>query len=155
MDVWVAHLEWHFLHVSKIRLFKKSIIIPSPTADAGDWIEIHTKTNTSVNLSGWKISDQTNIGFTFAPGTSIPPNGYVSVYNDLIKFQTQYPTVTNKYGPFAFGLSSTKDVVKFSTTRVVYFSLALSSAPYTPLPNGGGYSLQLIDSVGNLNKGHI
>jgi hypothetical protein len=126
----------------------------SPTADAGDWIEIHTKTNTSVNLSGWKISDQTNIGFTFAPGTSIPPNGYVSVYNDLIKFQSQYPTVTNKYGPFAFGLSSTKDVVKlFDNSGRVFQSVCyLSSAPYTPLPNGGGYSLQLIDSVGNLNK---
>lgn len=126
----------------------------SPTADAGDWIEIHTKNNTAVNLAGWKISDQTNTGYVFANGTSIPPNGYVTVYNDLVKFQSQYPGIPNSYGPFGFGLSSTKDVVKlFDNSGRVFQSVCyLSSAPYTPLPNGGGYSLQLIDSVGNLNK---
>ncbi len=126
----------------------------SLAADAGDWIEIHTKTNAAVNISGWKISDKNNNAYTFANGTNIPPYGYVTVYNDLIKFQSQYPSVPNSFGPVTFGLNNTKDVVKlFDNTGRVFQSVCyLSSAPYTPLPNGGGYSLQLIDSTGNLNK---
>lgn len=126
----------------------------SPTADAGDWIEIHTKTNAAINLAGWKITDKNNNAYTFAFGSYIPPYGYVTVYNDLIKFQSLYPSVPNSYGPVSFGLSSTKDVVKlFDNTGRVFQSVCyLSVAPYSTLPNGGGYSLQLIDSVGNLNK---
>lgn len=126
----------------------------SPTADAGDWIEIHSKTNNATNLSGWKITDENNVGFTFANGTSIPAYGYATVYNDLVKFQSQYPSVSNKFGPIGFGLKSTKDVVKlFDNTGRIFQSVCyLSTAPYTAMPNGGGYSLQLIDSVGNLNK---
>ncbi len=126
----------------------------SAAADAGDWIEIHTKNNTPVSLSGWKITDKNNVGYTFPNGSSIPPYGYVTVYNDLIKFLSQYPSVPNSYGPVSFGLSSTKDVVKlFDNNGRVFQSVCyLSSAPYTAMPNGGGYSLQLIDSTGNLNK---
>lgn len=125
----------------------------SPNADAGDWIEIHTKANSVFNISGWTITDQNNNGYTFAQGTSIPPYGYLTVYNDLIKFQSQYPSVNNIHGPMSFGLKNTKDVVKLydNTGRVFQSVCYLSSAPYTPLPNGGGYALQLIDSTGNLN----
>ncbi len=126
----------------------------SPTADAGDWIEIHTKTNAVVNLNGWRIADKNNNAFTFANGTTIPAYGYLTVYNDLAKFLSQYPSVPNSFGPIPFGLNNSKDVLKLydNTGRVFQSVCYLSSAPYTALPNGGGYSLQLIDSVGNLNK---
>lgn len=126
----------------------------STAADAGDWIEIHTKTNAAVNLSGWKLSDKNNNMYTFANGSSIPPYGYITVYSDLVKLLSQYPSVPNAVGPMGFGLNNSKDVVKLydNTGRVFQSVCYLSVAPYPTLPNGGGYSLQLIDSTGNLNK---
>lgn len=126
----------------------------SPNTDAGDWVEIHSKQNTSLNISGWTVTDKNNVGFTFPNNTQIQPYGYLTLYNDLSKFNSQYPATSNIYGPMNFGLSSTKDIVKiFDNTGRVFQSVCyLSSAPYTPMPNGGGYSLQLIDSIGNLNK---
>ncbi|HMN32410.1 MAG TPA: CotH kinase family protein [Chitinophagaceae bacterium] len=126
----------------------------SPNADAGDWVELHSKQNTPFNISGWTVTDQNNTGYTFPNNTSIPAYGYVTLYNQFAKFSSQFPSGNNTYGPMNFNLSSTKDVVKiFDQSGQVFQSVCyLSSAPYPTQPNGGGYSLQLIDSIGNLNK---
>ncbi|MCZ2141787.1 MAG: CotH kinase family protein, partial [Bacteroidia bacterium] len=126
----------------------------SPNADAGDWIELHSKQNTPYDISGWTITDKNNQGYTFANNTKIAPYGYITLYNNMTKFQSQFPNANNTFGPMNFSLNSTKDVVKiFDNNGKIFQSVCyLSTAPYPAQPNGGGYSLQLIDSIGNLNK---
>jgi hypothetical protein len=71
-------------------------IIPNPGAivinellanspgNSPDWIELYNTTDTSIDISGWYISDSgSNLTkYQIAAGTSIPANGYIVFYED-------------------------------------------------------------------------
>ncbi|KXK41975.1 MAG: spore coat protein CotH [Bacteroidetes bacterium OLB11] len=126
----------------------------SPSADAGDWIELHNKTGIPMSLDGWSIRDGSNNNvFYFPSGTSIAPNGYLVAYSNQTKFTSQFPTLNNIVGPIGFGLSSDGDVVRvFDNTGKLRFSVCYkSSAPWPTTPNGGGYTLENGAYNGNQN----
>ena len=54
------------------------------TADDGglyDWVELHNISDTTVDLSGWGLSDRADqIKYLFPAGTSVPAGGYTLVY---------------------------------------------------------------------------
>jgi hypothetical protein len=123
--------------------------------DAGDWIELHNKTNTAYALDSWTIRDGSDNNFyTFPAGTSIPPLGYIVAYSDATKFAIEFPAVTNKVGPLGFGFSSTGDVARvFDNTGKLQFSVCYGSAnPWPTSPNGSGYTLENGQYSGNQNE---
>src|SRR5204863_1821231 len=76
-------------------------------ADAGDWIELHNYGNSSVDISGWKLSDESDgHNFVFPAITSISPGGYLVIAQDMSKFKSQFPNVTNVIGPMEFSLNN-------------------------------------------------
>jgi hypothetical protein len=54
-------------------------------AEASDWIELHNTTNTSIDIGGWFLSDSNDnlTKFKIADGTTIGPNGYFILNDDL------------------------------------------------------------------------
>jgi hypothetical protein len=70
-----------------------------------DAIELRNTSSTAVNIGGWWLSDdQSNLQkFQFPPETTIPPNGYLVIY------ENQFNT-----GPNAFSLSSLGDEIVLS-----------------------------------------
>ncbi|MGA2092876.1 MAG: lamin tail domain-containing protein, partial [Sedimentisphaerales bacterium] len=78
-------------------------------AEASDWIELRNTTASPVNIGGWFLSDSDSnvMKYRFAAGTTIPANGYLTVYE------------TNNFGPnsvdpnklIGFALSENGDMV--------------------------------------------
>lgn len=125
------------------------------TQDAGDWIELHNKTSSALNISGWSIRDGSNSNlYAFPSGTSIAANGYLVVYSDATKFTNRFPNVNNKVGPIAFGFASGGDVVRiFDATGKIKYSVCYQSiSPWPTTPNGGGYTLENGQYNGNANE---
>jgi hypothetical protein len=76
---------------------------------ASDWIELRNTTGSSINVGGWYLSDSDSnlMKYRFSTGTTIPANGYLTVYE------------SNNFGPnsvdpnklFGFALSENGDMV--------------------------------------------
>jgi len=60
-------------------------ILAHSHAVASDWIELYNTTGTTIDISGWFLSDSNDnlFKYEFAGGTTIGPNGYLVLYEDL------------------------------------------------------------------------
>jgi hypothetical protein len=86
-------------------------------AEASDWIELYNTTETAINIGGWFLSDSKKNLFKYKipNGTTIGPDGYLVLYEDLNFGNENDPAC---YEPFALSengeqlyLSSTKNSV--------------------------------------------
>lgn len=125
----------------------------SAGADAGDWVELYNRSNTSLDLSGWKIGDGNGQIFEIPPGVLLPPGAYQVFFQDDAKFSAQFPNVTNKTGPIGFNLSGAGDMVRlFSPDGRLYLSMCFDDAsPWPEGPDGQGYTLENKSVTGLLN----
>ncbi len=125
----------------------------SESEDAGDWIEIYSSQPSPVDISGWIIKDKNDNQFIIPNGTFIETNDYIAIYQDEIKFTTQFPTIENKVGPTNFGLSNEDDVIRiFKQDGILYQSVHYDSElPYPLSANGGGNALQIMNISENIN----
>ncbi|TSA56217.1 MAG: lamin tail domain-containing protein [Planctomycetaceae bacterium] len=69
-------------------------------AEASDWIELYNTTGTAIDIGGWFISDSNDNLFKYkiANGTTIGPDGYLVLYEDLYFGNANDP---GAYEPFA------------------------------------------------------
>jgi len=69
-------------------------------ADASDWIELYNTTGTAIDIDGWFLSDSNDNLFKYkiSNGTTIGPNGYLVLYEDLNFANANDP---GAYEPFA------------------------------------------------------
>jgi hypothetical protein len=128
----------------------------STTSDAGDWIELYNKGPQPINISAWQLRDDKNLNpFVMPINTIIPSGGFLTIASDLNKFSTIHPATTNVVGPFLFGLSNNGEVVRlYDNSGKIQLSLYYNSvAPWPTNPNGGGSTLELIQSNLELNDG--
>ena len=128
----------------------------SPASDAGDWVEIHNKSNADIDISGWKFRDAVNTHtYTFAQGTVLHQQSYLVLFNDSLKFNAQFPLLSNKTGPFNFGLGNTDEAIRlFDSSGVLYqFVLYDKAAPWPIGANGNGYTLELLNPDGHFCDG--
>lgn len=127
-----------------------------PSADAGDWIELHNIGTTPLNISGWKVRDsQDNHNFVFRTGTVIAANGYLVVMSDSVKFKTQFPSVTNKLGALEFNFSNSGDQIRIlDYNDNAYLTINYQNQlPWPPTANGIGYTCELLNQNNDLNDG--
>ena len=125
--------------------------------NAGDWIELHNYGNTSLNISGWKLSDQSDKHtFTFPTGTVLAANGYLVITEDSIKFKSQFPTVNNRIGALGFNFSNGGDQIRlFNHLNTLYLSFYYQGlAPWPIQADGGGYTCELISNTADPNNGN-
>lgn len=125
-------------------------------ADAGDWIELHNYGNSSVDISGWKINDESdNHRFIFPTITSIPADGYLVIAENLTKFYSQHPTVTNVICPLGFSLSNYGEQIRiFDYKDSLFLSMYYQiSQPWPVSANGKGYTCERLNQLNNPNDG--
>jgi len=83
-------------------------------AEAPDWIELHNTTATTIDIGGWFLSDSKDDLFKYkiANETTIGPNGYLVLYEDLNFGNVNDPAT---YQPFA--LSENGERLYLSSTH--------------------------------------
>ena len=65
-------------------------VTPAPvTANPEEWLELHNRGETPVDLTGWRIVDA--VGFAFTPGTLIEPGASLVVARDAAEFRALHP----------------------------------------------------------------
>ena len=123
------------------------------TEDAGDWFELFNYAAADIDISGWKIKDKNENEFIIPEGTVIGSDNYIVFYAEEIKFAEQFPSVTNKVGPYDFGFNGTGDVILiYDNSGKLFQSVGFDDAsPYPLAPDGGGYTLQIVSVTNNLN----
>ncbi|MEN9340437.1 MAG: hypothetical protein RIQ62_1749 [Bacteroidota bacterium] len=119
------------------------------TRDAGDWIELYNYGTSSVNLSNAMLIDGDNYEkYCVLPNNTILAAGQrLVVYEDSLKFATQFPTVTNKIGPLCFKLSDggQKLLLRDKDSKII-FSVDFADT-WQCSTDGNGRTLQLVSST--------
>lgn len=120
------------------------------TLNSGNWVELHNKGNTNINLTGWIITDSkpTHI-FTFPLNQNLAPGEYLVVTDDTIKFKNIHPAVTNFIGEVPFGLSNNSDTITIydNNGTIVYNMAYWDSSPWQKTADGMGRTLELRNSA--------
>jgi hypothetical protein len=135
---------------------------PISENDADQYIELHNRTASPINLGGWTLSD--GVSFTFPESAVITANGFVVVANDRLRFLTNYPAVNPGivFGDFSGNLSGRGERVALrkpdslintngSVLATNFFQITVNEVTYADggrwgqWSDGGGSSLELID----------
>lgn len=125
-------------------------------ADAGDWVEILNTKSVPLDISGWKFSDADDEHAYFFPaGTILLPMENYIIFSDEAKFETEFPWIQRKAGPFDFGLSGSGEALRlFDASGILQFSMIYNDEnPWPAEPDGQGYTLELADVNGLMCEG--
>ena len=109
--------------------------------NSGDWIELVNITDSSINISNWKIRDDDWTHIFEIPNEEILDAGdYVVICKDSILFRQIYPNTENFIGNINFGLSGSGDEVRiYNDQGNLIDSVHYSDAPPWPSdPDGNG-----------------
>jgi hypothetical protein len=126
----------------------------SPTANAGEWVELRNISDETVDISNWMFRDSEFNQELLIPDNTILSSGEMIVLcSNTALFNQQFPLVSNVLGNFAFGLDNSGELIRLydSTNKLAYSMHYASNTSWPQTPNGGGYTLELIDSSANAN----
>ena len=144
-----SEIQAHFVPSSGLNLVINEINYKSPDDfDTGDWIELYNPNPDDIDISGWVLKDNNDSNqFVFPQNTTIQGNGYLVVVRNSEDFTSFYPEISSIIGEFDFGLSSSGDSVRlFNSDLIIHDEVNYGvTSPWPDLPNGGGYTLELID----------
>lgn len=118
--------------------------------NSGNWVELHNYSNQNLDISDWQVQTKTFYNkFTFPTGTIIPPNDYIVLCEDTVRFKLRHPGVNNFTGELLFGLSNSWDSVKVydKTHNLVKFAMYADSLPYPKCADGWGRTLEHTDDL--------
>lgn len=105
-----------------------------------EYLELHNRSPQPVDLSGWRFTD--GIEFMFPQGTSIAGQGYLLVCRNT----DRYPDAPNKAGNYLLQLNNGGEAVALSNQQgiVIDYVRYNDKPPWPVLPDGDGYSLELM-----------
>jgi hypothetical protein len=69
----------------------KPLVAGAGTAE--EWIELHNRGTTNVNLNGWSLTE--GVSFRFSNNVTIFPQGYYVIAANFQSFKALYPSVNN------------------------------------------------------------
>ncbi|MBI4660554.1 MAG: lamin tail domain-containing protein [Verrucomicrobia bacterium] len=136
---------------------------PISRESADEYMELHNRSASSVNLAGWRFT--AGVDYRFPPGAVIPPAGYVVVAKDVERLRAKHSHLTpaNSFGNFDGVLSDSGERValakpdsvlvtnRFGVLITNTIQIEVSEVTYAEggrwpeLADGGGSSLELID----------
>ncbi len=127
----------------------------SSNQDCKDWVELYNPNPFAIDISNWMLKDDKDKNaFTFSEDTQIAASGYLVIAENLSKFRAVYPAVDNVIGEFAFGLSSSEDMVRLFDDKGKLIDMVhyKSTKPWDANANGTGRTLELIDPLQDNSK---
>jgi hypothetical protein len=128
----------------------------SSAFDTKDWIEIMNNGVTTVDLTGWHISDsEPDSGLLFPSGMALAPDEYLVICKNLKDFRTIHPDIHNSIGDFPFGLSSEGDAVRLydEENKVMDAVDYYIDSPWPENADGTGNTIELINPTSDNTKG--
>ncbi len=157
--------------------YRESIIVseimyhPPSGGGNGEYVELYNRGTNTVNLGGWRFD--TGISFVFAAGSQLRPGAYAVVASDSSYLRSVYTNLTadNTFGNFSGNLSNGGETLRLLRPETVVtsntngtLSTNISNVTVTSIDyktggrwgqwsDGGGSSLELIDSEANPNIG--
>ncbi len=123
--------------------------------ESNDWIELHNYGNSAIDISSWKLKDETAFNsYVIPPGTMLDPNEYLVLVEDIDTFLMIHPDVTNYVGPFNFGLDNTSGSVRIEDNigNVIRQINYIDSVPWPKGSDGYGPTLQIADEMAAENN---
>jgi hypothetical protein len=121
-----------------------------PDNDSGDWIELHNTLGIPLDLSGFYLKDSDYFNrFDFPLNTTIQPNGYLVIAQDLNKFMTEHPDFTGVIGEMGYGFSNNSDAIEIynSNSELVVQFTYQSQSPWPLNTDGTGRSVEFSGDV--------
>jgi len=123
-----------------------------------DWVEVRNTSNTPLDISGWVIRDNlpTEV-FTLPQGTIIAPHENLVLAQDTAAFDSLWnEKPIRRAGPYTFNMSGSGDWIRlYDATGTLRISVVYKdNAPWATDADGGGYTLELADSLGLMDDGH-
>jgi hypothetical protein len=117
-------------------------------AEASDWIELHNTTGSTINIGGWFLSDSKKDIFKYkiANGTTIGPNGYLVLYEDLNFGNAED---SDSYEPFA--LSENGEQLYLSSTKNSILTGYRTTEKFGASETGVSFGRYFKPSTGNYN----
>ena len=98
-----------------------------PYNKSNDWVELHNYGGSAVDISNWKLKDETPFNsFTIPAGTVLDANEYVVLVENIDTFLMVHGGVTNYIGEFAFGFDNTFGTVKIENNS----GTVIKAVPY-------------------------
>ena len=78
---------------------------PISLSDDDQYVELYNRGTQAVDLGGWQFVS--GIGYTFQPGTTVPPGGYLVVGRNSARMSSHYSNLNsmNLVGNFSGALS--------------------------------------------------
>jgi len=127
----------------------------APQADSDDWVELYNRTDTAIDLTGWRFTDGAGHAYAFAPDTILWPQSYLVLCQDRIKFKAVHPNVKDRVGNLGFGLSSEGESLRVldAEHRIVDRVDYVAIAPWPETAGGTGYTIELMDVSSDNNQG--
>lgn len=125
------------------------------TRNSGNWVELHNRTASSINISNWHLrGDTVTKDFTIPNNTSIAANGYLLIVSDTVAFKSQFPTTKNYVGQ-CFNFSNSKDKLMLTnSSKILKFTVCYrDSTPWPLKADGLGWSLELVSETGKMDEG--
>ena len=116
----------------------------SDSFDQGDWIELKNRTDSPLDLSGWRIEHGLHV-FTLRPNTVIAPGAYLVLCQDLESFNQFHPEVNNANGDFHFDLDNAAGKVALydASGDPIHSMRYADHRPWPPLVDGRGATVEL------------
>ena len=124
----------------------------APGASAEQWIELHNRSGSDVNIGLWKLSD--GVSYDFPANTMIPMGGYVVVAWNPASFAALHSGVT-ALGPWSGSLSGKGETITLrdANDNVADQVKYSDGGRWSQWADGGGSSLELIDPDADNAKG--
>ena len=113
---------------------------------AKDWIELHNRSQATLSLAGWSLTDgQPEHDYVFPDNAVIPAHGYSVIARDTRQFNAVYSNVGFVYGNLQFDLSNAGEFVQLEDADgVLIDSLTFDDSPPWPVnADGEGFTLEL------------
>lgn len=127
--------------------------------DDDQYIELYNQSSNTVSLANWQFT--AGVTYTFPPGASIGPDGYVVVGKNISELYSNYSKLNagNTYGNYSGKLSHNGERVALSMPQSLYGTSTVfvvedevtygTGGRWGEWSSGGGSSLELIDPHSN------
>ena len=120
-------------------------IMYAPLVNGAEYVELYNNsTNTSFDLSGWKLQ---GLGYTFPNGATLAPTNFLILAANRTAFASAYGATNPVFDTFSGTLSPTGETLTLSASSNVVAEVKYGSQlPWPTNASGTGSSLQLVDA---------